>query len=65
MAGGDIGFLDDDGFLHIIDRAKDIVITAGFDVYSIEVEQARMDRRGRARVAESAVSAQAQITNSE
>ncbi|WP_103355763.1 long-chain fatty acid--CoA ligase [Amycolatopsis sp. CA-128772] len=37
---GDIGFLDADGFLHIVDRAKDMVITGGFNVYSAEVEQA-------------------------
>ncbi|WP_103343136.1 acyl-CoA synthetase [Amycolatopsis sp. CA-126428] len=37
---GDIGFLDAEGFLHIVDRAKDMVITGGFNVYSAEVEQA-------------------------
>ncbi|NMO02548.1 long-chain fatty acid--CoA ligase [Gordonia sp. TBRC 11910] len=37
---GDIGFLDDDGFLFIVDRAKDMIITGGFNVYSVEVEQA-------------------------
>ncbi len=39
---GDIGYLDDDGFLFIVDRAKDMVITGGFNVYSTEVEQAVM-----------------------
>jgi fatty-acyl-CoA synthase len=39
---GDIGYLDDDSFLHIVDRAKDMVITGGFNVYSTEVEQALM-----------------------
>ncbi|MFG1643176.1 long-chain fatty acid--CoA ligase [Amycolatopsis sp. NPDC049252] len=39
---GDIGFLDDEGYLHIVDRAKDMVITGGFNVYSAEVEQAVM-----------------------
>jgi fatty-acyl-CoA synthase len=39
---GDIGFLDEDGYLFIVDRAKDMVITGGFNVYSAEVEQALM-----------------------
>ncbi len=39
---GDIGYLDDEGFLFIVDRAKDMVITGGFNVYSTEVEQAVM-----------------------
>lgn len=37
---GDIGFLDDDNFLYIVDRAKDMIISGGFNVYSAEVEQA-------------------------
>ena len=37
---GDIGYLDDDGFLFIVDRAKDMIISGGFNVYSTEVEQA-------------------------
>ena len=40
---GDIGYLDDDGFLFIVDRAKDMIITGGFNVYSAEVEQAVME----------------------
>ena len=39
---GDIGYLDADGYLFIVDRAKDMVITGGFNVYSTEVEQAIM-----------------------
>jgi len=39
---GDIGRFDGDGFLYIVDRAKDMVITGGFNVYSVEVEQALM-----------------------
>jgi acyl-CoA synthetase (AMP-forming)/AMP-acid ligase II len=39
---GDIGYLDGEGFLFIVDRAKDMVITGGFNVYSAEVEQALM-----------------------
>jgi fatty-acyl-CoA synthase len=37
---GDIGFVDEEGLLHIVDRAKDMIITGGFNVYSTEVEQA-------------------------
>jgi fatty-acyl-CoA synthase len=37
---GDIGYLDPDGYLYIVDRLKDMIITGGFNVYSTEVEQA-------------------------
>ncbi len=40
---GDIGYLDEDGYLFLVDRAKDMVITGGFNVYSTEVEQALME----------------------
>jgi acyl-CoA synthetase (AMP-forming)/AMP-acid ligase II len=36
---GDIGYLDDGNYLFIVDRAKDMIITGGFNVYSAEVEQ--------------------------
>ncbi|WP_409496981.1 AMP-binding protein [Amycolatopsis sp. cmx-11-12] len=39
---GDIGYLDKDHYLYIVDRAKDMIITGGFNVYSAEVEQALM-----------------------
>ena len=39
---GDIGYLDADNYLYIVDRAKDMIITGGFNVYSAEVEQALM-----------------------
>jgi acyl-CoA synthetase (AMP-forming)/AMP-acid ligase II len=37
---GDIGRFDEDGYLYVVDRAKDMIITGGFNVYSVEVEQA-------------------------
>lgn len=40
---GDIGYLDADGYLYIVDRAKDMIISGGFNVYSAEVEQALME----------------------
>ena len=36
---GDVGWLDDDGFLFLSGRAADVVITAGVNVYPAEVEQ--------------------------
>ena len=37
---GDIGRFDDDGFLYLVDRKKDMVISGGENIYSREVEQA-------------------------
>jgi fatty-acyl-CoA synthase len=37
---GDVGYLDDDGFLFICDRLKDMVISGGENVYPAEVESA-------------------------
>ena len=40
LRSGDIGRIDEDGFLYIEDRAKDMVLRAGENVYSAEVESA-------------------------
>jgi fatty-acyl-CoA synthase len=37
---GDVGRFDDDGYLYIVDRTKDMVITGGFNVFPREVEDA-------------------------
>ncbi len=36
---GDVGYKDDDGFIYISDRKKDMIITGGFNVFPREVEQ--------------------------
>jgi long-chain acyl-CoA synthetase len=40
---GDIGYLDPDGFLYLVDRAKDMIIRAGENVYCVEVEHVLFD----------------------
>jgi long-chain acyl-CoA synthetase len=37
---GDLGYLDDTSHLFLVDRAKDMIVTGGENVYSIEVENA-------------------------
>jgi long-chain acyl-CoA synthetase len=37
---GDVARIDDEGFIYIVDRAKDMVIRGGENVYSVEVEDA-------------------------
>ena len=39
FATGDVGYLDDRGELHLVDRVKDLIIVSGFNVYPIEVEE--------------------------
>jgi long-chain acyl-CoA synthetase len=48
---GDIGYLDTDGDLHLVDRANDLIIVNGFNVYPHEVELALHQLSGVAEVA--------------
>ena len=48
---GDVALVDDGGFLYIVDRAKDLVIVSGFNVYPAEVEAILMEHPSIADVA--------------
>ncbi len=37
---GDIGYRDDDGYIYIVDRKKDMIVSGGFNIFSAEVENA-------------------------
>jgi len=49
---GDMGRLDEDGFLFIVERKKDLIIRGGFNIYPREVEEALY---GHPKIAEAAV----------
>jgi long-chain acyl-CoA synthetase len=48
---GDVAVTDDEGYLYLIDRAKDLIIVSGFNVYPAEVEEAIAAHPGVADVA--------------
>jgi acyl-CoA synthetase (AMP-forming)/AMP-acid ligase II len=48
---GDVGVLDEQGYLRITDRLKDMFITGGFNVYPAEIEQGLLDYPGVAQAA--------------
>ncbi len=48
---GDAGRLDDRGYLYLVDRVKDMIVTGGENVYSTEVENALADHPAVAQVA--------------
>ena len=43
---GDVGFLDEDGYLFICDRARDMVISGGVNIYPAEIEMALLAMPG-------------------
>jgi acyl-CoA synthetase (AMP-forming)/AMP-acid ligase II len=46
MRSGDVGYLDAEGFLYIVDRKKDMVISAGENIYCAEVERVLLAHPG-------------------
>ena len=48
---GDAGYLDEHGYLFLVDRVKDMIVTGGENVYSVEVENAIATHPGVAQVA--------------
>jgi long-chain acyl-CoA synthetase len=48
---GDAGYLDEGGYLYLVDRVKDMIVTGGENVYSAEVENAVASHPGVAQVA--------------
>ncbi|HET9608016.1 MAG TPA: hypothetical protein VFP06_00325, partial [Acidimicrobiales bacterium] len=48
---GDVGHLDEDGYLYVVDRMKDLVIRGGFNVYPRDVEEVLGGHPGVAEVA--------------
>ncbi len=42
MRTGDAGYMDEDGYVYLVDRVKDMIVTGGENVYSAEVENCVM-----------------------
>lgn len=39
LHSGDLGKMDEDGYIYIVDRKKDMILTAGYNIYPAEIER--------------------------
>lgn len=51
LHSGDLARFDEDGFIYVVDRLKDMIITAGFNIYPAELERVIAEHPGVAMVA--------------
>ncbi|WP_394777843.1 long-chain fatty acid--CoA ligase [Undibacterium sp.] len=47
---GDVGYMDEDGFIYIVDRTKDMILCGGYNVYPRNIEEAIYEHPGVAEV---------------
>nr|WP_235948520.1 fatty acid--CoA ligase family protein [Candidatus Frankia alpina] len=46
LHSGDLGFLDDDGYLHLVGRRNDMIVRGGENVYPLEIEHTLVEHPG-------------------
>jgi len=46
LRSGDMGYMDEEGYTHIVDRKKDMVLVSGFNVYPNEIEEVAVSHEG-------------------
>ena len=48
---GDVGRIDDEGYVYIVDRSKDVIKSGGVNVYPVEIEEVLLEQAGVMEVA--------------
>jgi long-chain acyl-CoA synthetase len=43
LYSGDIGYMDEDGYLFVVDRKKDMIIAGGYNIYPVEIDNVLFD----------------------